>query len=371
MSIFSSIKKALGFPDDYEEDLDDLADLEDPDDSERAESTNDTDDDKTSATISESSDSTIPASSSPEQVEIQEIKPTSTPPQTPSRAEQKLSTLEQHIAELEAEREQLRLENKCMIDKLRGHTSPMLHQSHINNSEHNKLTDECQSLRQELTLTKRKLVQTESELSQLKEATDENDSAKSKLADMQAIIDDLNTKCDEKELLVEQLRSLNSQLTDRLNLAEAKADEERAKSVEHEQEIERLNQTIRTNLDDHARTTTELHDEIKRLSSLIQAADIPEPMPQNKQQETSTTILMRPAKRRKKRNLGAQLPLERCESEVKISAIDELMDNTDWFIAAEPGPRPKDPETEENFGYKEPTKKIIHKGNDKNQLTLF
>lgn len=367
MSIFSSIKKALGFPDDYEEDLDDLADLEDPDDSERDESANDTDNEKNSATISEttdSSDSTAPTLPSPEQTEAQEIKPISTP-------KQKLSALEQHIAELEAEREQLRLENKCMIDKLRGHTSPMLHQSHINNSEHKNLTDECQSLRQELTLTKRKLVQTESELSQLKETADENNSAKSKLADMQAVIDDLNTKCDEKELLVEQLRSLNSQLTDRLSLAEAKADEERAKSTEHEQEIEHLNQTIRTNLDDHVRTTTELHDEIKRLSALIQAADIPEPMPQNKQQETSTTIPTRPIKRRKKRNLGAQLPLERCESEVKISAIDELMDNTDWFIAAEPGPRPKDPETEENFGYKEPTKKIIHKGNDKNQLTLF
>ena len=55
---------------------------------------------------------------------------------------------------------------------------------------------------------------------------------------------------------------------------------------------------------------------------------------------------------------------------VKISAIDELMDSTDWFVAPDPVPLKKDPEVEENFGYKEPAKKNEAPEDDR-QLTLW
>ena len=55
---------------------------------------------------------------------------------------------------------------------------------------------------------------------------------------------------------------------------------------------------------------------------------------------------------------------------VKISAIDELMDSTDWFIAPEPVPLKKDPEVEEDFGYKEPPARKASRDEDK-QLSLW
>jgi len=45
------------------------------------------------------------------------------------------------------------------------------------------------------------------------------------------------------------------------------------------------------------------------------------------------------------------------------------MEDTDWFVAPDPVPLKKDPEVEENFGYKEPEKK--DRKPDDRQLTLF
>lgn len=52
-----------------------------------------------------------------------------------------------------------------------------------------------------------------------------------------------------------------------------------------------------------------------------------------------------------------------------ISAIDELLDNTDWFVAAPP-PKQKEPDKEDDFGYKAPPQRKSHPDDDK-QLSLW
>lgn len=58
-------------------------------------------------------------------------------------------------------------------------------------------------------------------------------------------------------------------------------------------------------------------------------------------------------------------------SSSKISAIDDLMDNTDWFVAPDPIPLKKDPEVEEQFGYKEPRLRQNRQIDDDKQPSLF
>ncbi len=53
-----------------------------------------------------------------------------------------------------------------------------------------------------------------------------------------------------------------------------------------------------------------------------------------------------------------------------ISAIDELLDSTDWFVAAPPPPKQKEPEKEDDFGYKAPPQRKSHPDDDK-QLSLW
>ena len=141
-------------------------------------------------------------------------------------------------------------------------------------------------------------------------------------------------------------------------------------------EIESLRSTIESNLYAHAAAEAELKAEISRLK---------EPMPiETSFSETAETKVTQPQPQpQKKKNRKNRRRKEKFQSEqlagladtephqqVKISAIDELMDSTDWFVAPEPIPLKKDPEVEENFGYKEPAKKPDVLDDDR-QLTLW
>lgn len=50
---------------------------------------------------------------------------------------------------------------------------------------------------------------------------------------------------------------------------------------------------------------------------------------------------------------------KKTDSKPRISAIDELLDGTDWLVSVPPPPpAPKDPDKEDDFGYKAPARKI-------------
>ena len=330
MSLFSSFKKALGFPDEYE-DLDDLSDLEDSD--------------------------TPEAGSDTELVEQEEIisdEPLRQEiPHTPDlQASEKVNAiidkLNARIQELEAEHEQLKLENKCMADKLRGDASPVVAASHAATSPADK--EEIKRLQSELRHVKTRLSQSEQKVASLTDQMSKTDD--SELTSLKSII--------------AGLRSDNTRMTDQLRQSRKENEDLNAR-------IEQLSIQLKTEAANHNRERDSLTAEIKRLSHLLQATDAstaPVPPVQEESAAAPTAKNRRKRNKSKRRYQDTVLP-EMTEPTVKISAIDELMDNTDWFIPAEPGPRPKDPDTEENFGYREPTKKSTKNNTDKNQLTLF
>lgn len=333
MSLFSSFKKALGFPDEYE-DLDDLSDLEDAD-------------------LQDSAEVDSPAeaeSADPEEAEAEAAIPVKVPQKTPEA----VTRMEKRIAQLEAELEQQQLANKCMADKLRGHSPEGESRTAAQDS---KSREEINRLNSELRHVKTRLAQAQTEIDRLK-------SEAAKAEDHTAETEELNRT-------LAGLRSLNAQMTDRLKQAELNEGSARAEADRATDAAEKLRQEIKATREAHNRTVEELRAEIRRLNSLLQASDastgiLPEmgvAQPENPKEKRG--------KNKRKRKPGQPVGRDNAAPKPKISAIDELMDNTDWFIAAEPGPRPKDPDTEENFGYREPARKPAKNNNDKNQLTLF
>lgn len=336
MSLFSSFKKALGFPDEYE-DLDDLSDLEDSD--------------------------TPEAGSDTELVEQEEIisdEPLRQEiPHTPDlQASEKVNAiidkLNARIQELEAEHEQLKLENKCMADKLRGDASPVVAASHAATSPADK--EEIKRLQSELRHVKTRLSQSEQKVASLTDQMSKTDD--SELTSLKSII--------------AGLRSDNTRMTDQLRQSESRIEEARKENEDLNARIEQLSIQLKTEAANHNRERDSLTAEIKRLSHLLQATDAstaPVPPVQEESAAAPTAKNRRKRNKSKRRYQDTVLP-EMTEPTVKISAIDELMDNTDWFVAPDPVPLKKDPEVEENFGYKEPAKKPESHDDDR-QLTLW
>lgn len=414
MSLFSKIRKSLGFPDEYE-DLDDLADLEDADDLEipvRTESkpasrshveepitsgsmkaitqsmadnivavakfcdtpdqfreevmrvfnsnlpqlANDVRNQSEKAWIKERaslvkelSDHKVARGEFDSQKQMYEHSKLSNDRQRRAMHD-RVTDMQRQIAQLEAEREQLTLENQCMANKLRGVVSPVINMTdETSKNDIRRLTTENNTLRRELTSLRRENMALKSTAQQ--PATEDAAEVKKREEErLQFVIDIENLKKKVRDLSRdrESLTDENRELGHRIAV-----DNEKINSLE--QKVAELHKTIETNLTDHAHDEENMRKEIKRLNELIAAAEI------------------KPAKEKAPRTRKVAAPKATetdAEATQKISAIDELMDNTDWFIAPQPGPRQKDPEVTENFGYKESSKKKQHKVDD-NQLTLF
>lgn len=375
MSLFATFKKALGFPEEYE-DLDDLADLEDTDDNDDTEDIGEHADGSASvatatqgeaaakvrhSTTREGAQDSSSAEKLPEEfaavVENQRRKFESIrlSAERQKRAlNGRIADMERQIRDLEAEREQLQLENSSMVNRLRGASMPVV--SHADGGEIRRLNEENAKLRNELNNVKRQLTAAERRVNELGGADaptkEELTRLENRLKDLTALNEATEKETGRLTELLSIAESSNKELGERLTAANIRADR-------LEEQVTQLNKTIETNLTDHALAEEEYRREIKRLTALV-----------NQHNDMSQA----PKKRgRKKKNEqpAAETPSLLPEAPVvKISAIDELMDNTDWFAAPEPGPRIKDPEVMESFGYKEQPKKP-NKKIDENQLTLF
>lgn len=409
MSLFSSFKKALGFPEEYD-DLDDLSDLEDLDESESApaataQSPRDDDDavgpeleiltDAIMTCLRDASGSAaISDDTRGELASILERAYSAMALNVRKRLEHnwqlekadynreisgfrkseadfdsqrrkfesdrlssdrqkralndRISDMENRIRDLEAEREQLLLENKCMVNKLRGATitADLTAKSGNDSSKQSK---ENERLRRELNNVKRQLAFSEK---RLKELDDEERPTAEQVKAIEEQIKRFEAVKESKDAEIRRLtnrlelsEAANTELGERLSRAVAEIDE-------YKSDVATLNATIEANLTDHALSQASLTKEIARLKELLDSNKAPKE-PKRRGRKRKETVEGIPAK-----------------PTVKISAIDELMDNTDWFSAPEPGPRIKDPEVIENFGYKEQPKKPSKKY-DENQLTLF
>lgn len=416
MSLFSSLKKALGFPDEYEEDLEDLEDLEDPEDydggntqqavafSGKETPSADTaevvqpdliakladeivskvnadvvsDNKKLSELRSFVAEKLYELQSRTYEIENaradetiaglrKEIANLSSEKDTHSRnlqelenlklsttrqkraLGQRLTDMEQQIATLEAEKEQLEIENRTMVNRLRGNDIPTASIAAPGSEEIKRLKGENATVKREVNSLRRQLGEAEKRL-------DEYKSQGITAEAIQAIEDKLSAFEDVKAKKDSRIKSLSKQIADaekENGQLTCRYNEALSKIADLESRVGELTATISTNLADSATVCEELRAENRRLTELLNASE---------RVDTAQ-------KQQNKKKAKVKAEANHKTSAIKISAIDELMESTDWFEPTPPGPRIKDPEVLENFGYKESPRKA--KKNDKNQLTLF
>ena len=296
----------------------------------------------------------------------------------------RIRDLEQQVVQLEADKEQFQLENRGLINKLRvaGVKSNLNGDSEL---EVDRLA------RENISLADR-VKELESQLEQSQKAVKEAEEAAANSAPelQQEMIDEIEQKLTEFEEVKRKKDKRIAQLNSEINQARSTIDTLNADNLRLSGEIDRLNDHANQlnsqidQLNSKAADPTEielkdseiksLRDEIKRLTDMINAAE--KPMSRRKKKN-------RPANRETDQPLHhapetLQIEMLSQEAETsdgqqterpKVSAIDELMDSTDWFTAPEPVPLKKDPEVDELFGYKEPQRKPAHI--DDKQLSLF
>lgn len=323
MSLFKSFKKALGFPEDYSNDLGDISDLEDRDE------------DIAASEITEA---------------VAEAETTPVPSDDLSNDDSSLHNLNQQIEELkkhnmtlEAEREQLLLENRYMADRIRGIMPENITPGQNSEPADKQLLDEIENLKNENEKLKAQLL----DAPNVEEQEEYKRNIENKISKFENILNKKDAELKSLRLEKAELSQECKKLSSRVAIDDEKIDA-------LEKKVAELHKTIKTNLFDHASEQDKLNKEIRRLSSMITDPGKPGKTPR---------------KTKQKETLFAENEEENV-TQADMLSIDELMDSTEWFTAPQPGPRIKDPEVTENFGYKETVKKRTTK-NDDNQLTLF
>lgn len=301
----------------------------------------------------------------------------------------RIRDLESQVMTLVAEREQYQLENRSMASRLRNIDEAATAPAPTDVNATSSLKARIKELTEALSESEAKVKVATDEAANLKKQLETTAAINSgddlqpdasdtlnELKELQESIEPLRRLKDAAEAKVIELTKENKQSDATIASLQKRLGDEAMAAESALAEIDRLKSTIETNLYAHAEAEAELRNEIKRLNELIVA-----PRPQQIADSQTAYDNDRPeqAKRKKKKrkskhDYSAQLPEiadhDTDTQHVKISAIDELMDSTDWFVAPEPVPLKKDPEVEENFGYKEPAKKNDAPEDDR-QLTLW
>ncbi len=267
----------------------------------------------------------------------------------------RISDLESQVMTLEAEREQFQLENRSMAARLRalgngGSSAP------VHPTADPRIAEEKAALEKELKIANETLEKTKADVERLNGELEEARNSVNRT-------DDDERHAAETSALNREIRDLNATI-ERL---QKQLSESAIKTEQYKTEIDTLNSTIEANISAHASAETELR---KKIDDLM---EIPPVKLSSAASDPNTPAPVKDKRKRKSRkNKPAITPntSEAPATPVRISAIDELMDNTDWFVAPEPVPLKKDPEVEENFGYKEPAKKPESHDDDR-QLTLW
>lgn len=257
---------------------------------------------------------------------------------------ERVTDLEQQVEQLEADREQLQLENRTLINKLRV--------ADVKSKIADGSDVEIDSMvRENLTLTDR-VRQLETDLEEARKASEQSTDTQIP----QEVMDEIESRLAEFEDLKQRkdkrIAELEKSLFDTIS--------------ESNDSTRRLNSAIEEK--DHE--ITDLQAEIKRLTQLINASEYQKPQNKKKNRNLNKTSASDEVRETESESAETDdMPTPSAEATPKISAIDELMDSTDWFTSPDPILPKKDPEVEELFGYKEPQRKPST-DNDR-QLSLF
>lgn len=257
---------------------------------------------------------------------------------------ERVTDLEQQVEQLEADREQLQLENRTLINKLRV--------ADVKSKIADGSDVEIDSMvRENLALTDR-IRQLETDLEEARKASEQSTDTQIP----QEVMDEIESRLAEFEDLKQRkdkrIAELEKSLFDTIS--------------ESNDSTRRLNSEIEEK--DHE--ITDLQAEIKRLTQLINASEYQKPQNKKKNRNLNKTSASDEVRETESESAETDdMPTPSAEATPKISAIDELMDSTDWFTSPDPILPKKDPEVEELFGYKEPQRKPST-DNDR-QLSLF
>lgn len=263
---------------------------------------------------------------------------------------ERVHDLETQLLSMEAEKEQYVLENRSMLNKLRvasvtsgGTSDDAIDEIEQLNAQLDTLRKENEEKRLDAEHFEavaaahipviENLLETIDEL--VKELSAKNariDADVLSLSQVQQELTDATATISKQKRRIDSLRS--SQDRDVRQIADFNRLVKEKDALIHSlrEEIDELNRTIALNMADAARM-----------------------MEKNGLTDSNNT---KPRKSRKKK----QKP--------RISAIDELLDSTDWFVAAPPPQKQKEPEKEDDFGYKAPPQRNSHPDDDK-QLSLW
>ena len=301
----------------------------------------------------------------------------------------RIHDLEHQISSLQSDREQLQLENRSMINKLRvvavrnasddadtEAQNQRLAQENVDLTDKvlhyeksaKKLADECEQLRNENATLKKDNTSKSEEITRLESELDKfgiDTDVREALSKAEARIQAVEIDCNKKEQRIAELTAENYKLYEDIKVAGTKILNAEKATLFAQEESKVAKAELSSSQKEAASQIEELNNEIKRLREMINSKDaISKPTEpttktkkRGKQSETKSAAESKPVK-------------ETPKQAVKISAIDELMDSTDWFIAPEPVPLKKDPEVEEDFGYKEPPARKASRDEDK-QLSLW
>lgn len=267
---------------------------------------------------------------------------------------ERVHDLESQVNSLEAEKEQYQLENRSMLNKLRA-ASIRGGADGDADAELERLAQENAKLQDSVKSLNDRLTQSDNEISELK------DTNRKLQSDLEARI--AEAKADDERITAEQQEVL-AEIEEQLKQFEAIKQKKDAKIASLKSALKESAEKLAATETDRSRSEEELKAEVRRLTELLQAT------PANDRPKSRKTG--------KSRNKTVENNMEILQFElnttetpgpIKISAIDELMDSTDWFTAPDPVPLKKDPEVDEDFGYKEPVKRTSR--DDDKQLSLF
>lgn len=267
----------------------------------------------------------------------------------------RIRDLESQVINLQAEKEQYQLENRSMLNKLRV-AGVRANADPDAEAELQRLTSENLALQDKAAAGASEIEKLQARNRELTETNDAltktNDELTARLEESQAL-----EMTDEQKATIEEIEA---RIT-RFDEIKKKKDRKITELSEQLKTLRSDNETIKSERD---RVEADLRAEIKRLTALINAGDRPEPR----------TRSDRKSNKNRQKSVDKKAPAARPDTDdeqhaVKISAIDELMESTDWFTAPEPIPLKKDPEVEESFGYKEPVKKTSR--DEDKQLSLW
>lgn len=329
---------------------------------------------------------------------------------------ERIHDLEAQIARLEAEHEQFELENKSLINKIRV--------SSIQEGDNDALRQEIAELKIELENALNKNDGNASDNECLQSLQNKYDSAVASLEQMKAKIElddamvrDLNSIAatakqelksvrEENEKLTAEILSLkneNQTVTDKMSIARSEIEELESKlkdtslqlqstleelaeanrnlqvADEIQAQIERFEeikmkkdakiaelQNSRTNLIEHIRI---LENDCRSLKKTIEQNLMSQAKNENElKAEIEKLKSERPIEITEENTIEPIIPAtapkprqKRKKSPVKISAIDESLDNTDWLIATPPEGttirQSTKSENDQQFGYQEPIRK--------------